>query len=240
MSSKMDRQGARSPADLEYRYYFGKTFAEVMGIAIDARDKAEQAQSAYNGLNSDEIFNRLTNNGEWEGLYEADGNIYINASYIKTGIIKSSNLATNTDGEVTRGMAIDLDNGIINSPKFKLNNLGEITATGGFLGEFEITEDGLSKVTSYAYDDRGIFTDNITINPSIITMASTFESAEGEQDNSSTKTSIQAGRLNIEETHGGNDFYGTLFSYTENGNLYSIYIDQEGGTVKAKLLATGL
>lgn len=43
MSSKMDRQGPRTPADLEWRYNLGKTFAEVMGIATDARRLAEEA-----------------------------------------------------------------------------------------------------------------------------------------------------------------------------------------------------
>lgn len=42
--SKQDRQGARTPADLEYRYAFGKSFAEVMGIATDARNYAEEAK----------------------------------------------------------------------------------------------------------------------------------------------------------------------------------------------------
>lgn len=38
MSAKQDRQGARTPADLERKYNFGKTFAEIMGIATDARE----------------------------------------------------------------------------------------------------------------------------------------------------------------------------------------------------------
>lgn len=38
MSSKQDRQGVRTASDLERKYNFGKTFAEIMGIATDARD----------------------------------------------------------------------------------------------------------------------------------------------------------------------------------------------------------
>lgn len=37
MSDKMDRQGARTPADLERKYQFGKRFAEIMGVALDAQ-----------------------------------------------------------------------------------------------------------------------------------------------------------------------------------------------------------
>lgn len=43
--SKQDRQGARTPADLERRYSFGKTFAEVLGIASDTRDQVSVIES---------------------------------------------------------------------------------------------------------------------------------------------------------------------------------------------------
>ena len=39
--NKQDRQGARTPADLERKYNFEQSFAEVMGIATDARTLAE-------------------------------------------------------------------------------------------------------------------------------------------------------------------------------------------------------
>lgn len=38
MSEKQDRQGVRTATDLERKYGFGRTFAEIMGIATDARD----------------------------------------------------------------------------------------------------------------------------------------------------------------------------------------------------------
>jgi hypothetical protein len=43
--SKQDRQGARTAADLERRYSFGKTFAEVLGIASDTRDQVSAIES---------------------------------------------------------------------------------------------------------------------------------------------------------------------------------------------------
>lgn len=82
-TSKQDRQGARTPADLEYKYNFGKTFAEIMGIATDARNTAEMAAELDEKLTQEEIFNRLTNNGEAQGVFRGDdGQIYINAAYI--------------------------------------------------------------------------------------------------------------------------------------------------------------
>lgn len=45
MSEKQDRQGVRTAADLERKYQFGKQFAEIMGIALDARDSVSVVES---------------------------------------------------------------------------------------------------------------------------------------------------------------------------------------------------
>lgn len=83
--SKQDKQGARTPADLQYRY--GTSFADAIGIARDARSTAEEAkataESVDKDLDQEEIFKRLTNNGEVQGMFrDEDGQIYINAAYI--------------------------------------------------------------------------------------------------------------------------------------------------------------
>ncbi len=39
--SKQDRQGVRTAAGLEQKYQFGKTFAEIMGVATDARESVD-------------------------------------------------------------------------------------------------------------------------------------------------------------------------------------------------------
>lgn len=86
-----DRQGARTASDLERKYYFGKSFEEITGIATDARGIAEEAQKTVSGLDQTQIFNILTNNGKAKGIYVSEGDIYINASYIGSGQIASSN-----------------------------------------------------------------------------------------------------------------------------------------------------
>lgn len=45
MSAKQDRQGVRTATDLERKYNFGKTFAEILGIATDARDSVDRVES---------------------------------------------------------------------------------------------------------------------------------------------------------------------------------------------------
>ncbi len=84
-SEKMDMAGARTAADIEQRYNFGKSFAEVRGVATDARTAADEARAKAEeaakvasdaadaaNINHEEVFNLLTNNGEIQGIREAE------------------------------------------------------------------------------------------------------------------------------------------------------------------------
>lgn len=50
------------------------------------------AQSAVEGQTQAQVFNKLTNNGALQGLYMESGNLYMNASYIKTGTMKAGRI----------------------------------------------------------------------------------------------------------------------------------------------------
>ena len=109
MSAKQDRQGVRSAADLERKYKFGESFAEAMGLAEEAKKAAYEAKDLVGNLDKnltqDEIFKRLTKDGTVQGLYrDENGDIYINASYLATGIL------TSKDGKT---FYLDLDNGVL-------------------------------------------------------------------------------------------------------------------------------
>jgi hypothetical protein len=54
--SKQDRQGVRTPADLERKYQFGKTFAEIIGLATDLRESVDSVESELR----DEITQNVT------------------------------------------------------------------------------------------------------------------------------------------------------------------------------------
>ena len=85
--SKQDRQGVRTPAGLERKYNFDKRFDNAMEAAAEA---SEEVKKLNESMDQAEIFNRLTNNGKAQGLYlDEDGNLYINATYLATGILKS-------------------------------------------------------------------------------------------------------------------------------------------------------
>jgi hypothetical protein len=46
MSAKQDRTYARTAQDLERKYQFGKTFADMLGLINDNRDKVDEVESS--------------------------------------------------------------------------------------------------------------------------------------------------------------------------------------------------
>lgn len=55
MTAKQDRQGVRTASELEQKYKFGTQFAEIMGIATDARDSVDKVESVVYGEVTDQI-----------------------------------------------------------------------------------------------------------------------------------------------------------------------------------------
>lgn len=57
----------------------------------EAEWKAQQAaQNAVNGQTQKDIFDKLTNKGELQGIYLHDGQLFVNASYIKSGTLDAN------------------------------------------------------------------------------------------------------------------------------------------------------
>lgn len=116
MIPKQDRTNPRKPQDLEQKYDYKKRFAEAMRSADDAKGAAKKAAEAAGEadkhvdaldkkLDQREVFERLTNGGRAQGMYmDEDGNIFINASYLATGVLSS------LDGST---FYLDLVNGIL-------------------------------------------------------------------------------------------------------------------------------
>ena len=76
------------------------TTTPILAEAINnANENAKSAQTAVTtldgNLNQEGVFNRLTNNGQLQGLYMDGGNLYMNASYIKTGTMKAGRIESN-------------------------------------------------------------------------------------------------------------------------------------------------
>lgn len=80
---------------------YSDTIKTYNSAARQAKSIIEQAQAQDkvdeldDSLTQREVFNRLTNNGATQGIYLSGGLLYVNASYIETGII-SDRLGRNT------------------------------------------------------------------------------------------------------------------------------------------------
>lgn len=57
---------------------------------IGGKTAAQIAQDAVDDQTQRSIFNKLTNNGQTQGIYLSGGKLYINAEYLKTGIISDA------------------------------------------------------------------------------------------------------------------------------------------------------
>ena len=94
----------------------------------DAEDYADEAsRKAVEAQTQEEIFNKLTNNGETQGLYLLDGKLYVNASYIASGTLTGDFIR----GGVISGTEINIGDGV-----FVVDDEGQVTAaniniTGG-------------------------------------------------------------------------------------------------------------
>lgn len=102
----------------------------------DLKDYADAtASAAVKRQTQLDIFNKLTNNGQIQGLFlEENGQLYINAEYIVTGILSSK------DGET---FYLDLDNGI-----FEMRGSGQFLSVDG--NSYVTVEDG--EIVLYARD----------------------------------------------------------------------------------------
>lgn len=72
MSVKQDRTGVRTPAQLEQKYSFGKTFADMLGLIKDSRDKVDEAKS--------ELQNAITQTST--ELSRTNEEVYVQASKV--------------------------------------------------------------------------------------------------------------------------------------------------------------
>lgn len=89
-------------------------------------DDVDNAINEYDtSLGQPEIFNKLTNNGKNKGIYIQDGELYVNASYILSGVLAGKLIngkglnVTDKDGQVT--LKIDDDGNVyIKATEFSL------------------------------------------------------------------------------------------------------------------------
>lgn len=104
-------------------------FSLAANTKIGGKTAKTIAEDAVDAQTQTTIFNKLTNNGETQGIYLQNKKLYINASYIVTGILKDVN--ENTVFNLSTG-ALTIKKGSINlgNGNFKVSTDGTLTAEG--------------------------------------------------------------------------------------------------------------
>lgn len=132
----------------------GKTVKQIVD------DSAGGVISKMNAsLTQESIFNKLTNNGETQGIYLSGGHVYLNASYMRTGYLSADMIKTgNLDANLIRAGRIQ---DYANSNWWDLTN-SSIHVSRGEIGGMTITDNaiynGALKLNSrgmYFTDDYG-------------------------------------------------------------------------------------
>ena len=115
MSAKQDRQGARTPAQLEQRYNLGQKFSELIGLVNESRDRVDSVESSlrsditeqYTTLsrNSEEIilsalesYAKTGDLEEVKGTFQSD--LQIMAEQIAMNFSSTSERVANVDGDL--------------------------------------------------------------------------------------------------------------------------------------------
>ena len=122
-----------------YRYN-GSVWVKVTDYKTYTDDSVSTAIDTYDDeLTQTVIFNKLTNNGETQGIYLQDGKLYINGTYIKTGYLSADRIqggtfkvggSNNNYGKILIYNESGVEQGRINSAAVYFKGVGDYADYG--------------------------------------------------------------------------------------------------------------
>ena len=122
-----------------------KTKADGADVAA-AEARANAVTAALDAaLNQQGVFNRLTNNGEVQGIYLKDGKLYINGTYIDTGTLNANLIRAGVISDVSGKNYWVLD-----------GNNSEFVTKKGVIGDFTL-DNGALQYGSQAVGSTGAY-----------------------------------------------------------------------------------
>ena len=104
----------------------GRVVINAESVSISGKSVADIAQGKVDAQTQTDIFNKLTNNGEIQGIYIQNGKLYINSEFIVTGKISSQNGRVYFDldnSEIACNKMIDRSNEYITIDGISYENL---------------------------------------------------------------------------------------------------------------------
>lgn len=196
---------------------------------IDAVDKK---------LTQEDIFNRLTNNGASQGMFIEDGNVYFNATYIKSGEINSDLIKTGKISSKDGSVYFDLDNSVVHTTDGQFvttldknsiliksgdNTLARLNGYDETYGTENVVQiaDAMLKLDTYQYDD----TEKTTTHTNTMVLdGSSITFRAGEVTSSSSMSSLSKAGLSTERIT-FNNAIGTLTAQKESDTSGRFVID---------------
>ena len=123
----------------------------INGANQSASDAQQSVDDLDNSLNSEGVFNRLTNNGKSQGIYMSGGQLYINGSYIKSGTVGARVLSATQGASLNDTCGTEIDAGVMqvlighgltepNKPIFTLSPLYDGT-NGNYYAQMQFKGD---------------------------------------------------------------------------------------------------
>ena len=243
------------PAPEDSEDYTDAAEASAKGYTDEAEANAKAyANSQVNALDTSldqlNVFNRLTNNGQTQGIYLQNGKVYINASYMKTGTLNASEVsvenlnASNIVSGILTGL--EINNG---SGTFHVDTSGNVTANSLSSTNATITGGSVNITSSGASVDRITLTygqDKAGISPTLVYVSNTNNhralnmSADGISLLADTSTTPKKDAVVLSRN-------GTINSYSDGvariqllAALGMIQINDSNGTTRVSLSSTGL
>ena len=123
----------------------------INGANQSASDAQQSVDDLDNSLNSEGVFNRLTDNGKSQGIYMSGGQLYINGSYIKSGTVGARVLSATQGASLNDTCGTEIDAGVMqvlighgltepNKPIFTLSPLYDGT-NGNYYAQMQFKGD---------------------------------------------------------------------------------------------------
>lgn len=201
-----------------------QTYVEKLGLYSGVAQEANadialnSAQAVVEALDQEAIFNKLTNNGEVQGIYLQEGKVYINGEYIKGKSISgdkiSAGVITATNGKST----INLDTGAM--------NLG-VTSDASYL--------------QWTGSDLNIKAKSLTIGSnSVATITDVDNATSGKVDKNQIISSINLTPENVKINANKIELTGEVVANAINGGSTTINGDKiTTGTITADMITSG-
>lgn len=201
-------------------------------------NKDEVMNEVDKTLTQEDIFNRLTDHGKSQGMFIEDGNVYFNATYIKSGEINSDLIKTGKISSKDGSVYFDLDNSEIHTTDNKFvttldknsiiiksgdNTLARLNGYNETYSTENVVQiaDAMLKLDTYQYDD----TEKTTTHTNTMVLdGSSITFRAGEVTSSSSMSSLSKAGLSTERIT-FNNAIGTLTAQKESDTSGRFVID---------------